>query len=236
MTATRAADSNFNAVSSAATTVTLFGTKYWAGSTSTLVSAVTSAAFTAPTGETVLILATYEGANNRTCATPTGTANLTAYATVLAPAAWYTTGGDYRMCAYSGKGSNTAGTITETFSGTTTSATIQVIEITGDNSASFAIAKTDADSPLGSTTPAWLLTGPPTSTTEFLFGDLTNGATPPTWSAITGFAPVSTLLSVGAGTKQHSPTVYLGAPGAATVNGLTSATANWGTIGIEVNP
>ncbi len=231
VTATSAADSNYNAISSAATTVTLFGTKYWTG-TSTGSNTVTSASFTAPTGESVLVLATYEGTTNVTCATPTGTAGLTGYAVVLTPAAWYTTGGDYRMCAYSAKGANTAGTVTETFSGTTTSATIQVIEITGDNAATFGLAKTDTGS---SATPAWLLTGAPTSNTELLFGDDTNGGTPPTWGAITGFASVGTL-SVGTGATQHSPTVYLGTPGAATVTGSNSATAHWGTIGIEVIP
>ena len=135
-----------------------------------------SASFTAPINETVLILASYEGGTNQTCSTPTGTAKMTGYAPALAPAAWYTTGGTYRMCAYSAKGSNTAGTVTETFSGSTTAASIQIIEITGDSTASFALATTNTGS---SATPAWLLTGSITSNTEILFGASTNGGTPP---------------------------------------------------------
>jgi type II secretory pathway pseudopilin PulG len=232
VTAARAADSNFNAATSAQATVTLFG--YWTGTSAT--ASVTSAAFTAPLGETVLILATYEGAAPvMSCSTPTGGA-LNTYTKVLTPAAWYATGGEYRMCAYAGKGTNTSGGITEAFTGTgtVTVASIQVIEISnGDNSAHFALATTNTGS---SNAPIWKLTGALTSNTEFLFGALTNGSnTPPTWSPLNGFASIGTL-TMGTGTTTYVPTVYFGTPSAATVTGGTSATAHWGTIGIEVIP
>jgi hypothetical protein len=233
VTATKAADTNYNAATSAQATVTLFGTKYWTGTSAS--ATVTSASFTAPTGETVLILATYEGTNPvRSCGTPTGAA-LNTYTAVDTPAAWYTTGGDYLMCAYTGEGTNVNGGITETFTGTgtVTVASIQVIEITGDNAATFALATPNTGS---SAAPAWKLTGTLTSNTEILFGALTNGTgAPPTWTTPTGFASIGSL-TMGTGATTYVPTAFIGAPAAATVTGATSATAHWGTIGIEVIP
>jgi hypothetical protein len=217
-------------------------TKYWAN-TSTGSQTVLSPAFTAPPGEPVLILVTNESISaNRTCNTPAGTAALSGVTSLLLPTptyAWYSTGEHFLMCAYYGKGTNvTNGTVKETFaSGTTLFASIQVIELTGDYAATFNLAQTDIGA--STTEPSWLLSGaPPAVYSEFLFGALTNGTTTlPTWNAISAFSSLGSLPISSGTTKGYTPTVYFGNPSTPIVTGtLSTATAAWGTIGIEVTP
>jgi hypothetical protein len=171
--------------------------------------------------------------NNVTCTAPSGGSVNTVNA--LTSVQWYNSGTNrFSMCAYSAKGSGNPGAITENgFSNTTTNATIQVIQITGDNSASFSLQQSNSGG--SSTSPVWLLSATPTSSAEFLFGALSNGGTEPSWNAIAGFFSVGTLAT-GSGATGYVPTVYVGAPGAASITGAVSATAFWGTIGIEVLP
>jgi hypothetical protein len=210
----------------------MFGVKSWSNSV-TGGTSVVSPTFTAPTSETNLILIAYEASGNRTCNAPSGGA-LSTYTTVLLPVVFDTNPLDYKMCAFVGQGTNTNGAITESFSGSITVASIQVIEITGDVNATVSLANNNSGT---SAAPSWLLSGAATTgTAEFLFGDLENGTTaPPSWNTIAGFGTVGTTTTYGT-TDQFTPTVYFGTPSAATVNGTLTASGTWGTIGIEVSP
>ncbi|HEY5438509.1 MAG TPA: hypothetical protein VIJ99_06390 [Acidimicrobiales bacterium] len=231
VTATSAADTNYNVATSAQTTVTLYGTKLWSGVGANSTT-VTSQSFTAPLGETVLVVVTYEGSTAHTCATPTGS-SLNTYV-ALANTTYDSTGGNFQLCTYSAQGTGSGGAITETFSGTEVASVIGVIEITGDNNATLTLAKATSNT---SSAPSFALTGAPsTGASEFLFGALDNASgTPPTWNAISGFSEFATA-TMGSGSTAFEPIVYFGAPAATTVTGSTSASATWGTIGIEVLP
>lgn len=243
VTATKASDGNYNSAKSVATTVTFLGTQYWSGASLVGKTVMITAPFTAPSNEAVLIISTFESTSASTdCATPT-TNNLTIAPTALVSTTdWEVSGTGtksyYGLCAYSATGENMAGTVEETFTGTTpTSAALQAIEITGDpETATFALAdENDAQS----RTPSWLLSGTPTSSTEILFGALANGTTPPTWNTPAGYSLVGTVATVGAGTKQYSPSVFFGASSASSITGSfnpSTGTPWWGTIGIEVIP
>ena len=234
VTATSATDANFNAISSTPTTVTLYGTTFWIGMGAGSAT-VTSASFTAPTSESNLIAIYYQSAGTVTCNTPTGTA-LNTFATVYVPAAaWYTTGSNYRMCVYSGEGTNVTGTITETFSGSVTNSIITDVEVTGDLNATFRLGTTTTGS---STSPTFgLLSAPATGASEFLLGALTNSSTtPPSWNNINGFNLLG-QTTIGSGTTTaFVPVLYMGAPAATSLAGTISATAHWGTIGVEILP
>jgi hypothetical protein len=231
VTATSAADSNYNVATSVQTTVTLYGTKLWSG-TGSNATTVTSQSFTAPLSETVLVVVTYEGATAHACATPTGNSLNTYLA--LANSTYDATGGEFQLCTFSAQGTGNAGTITETFGGTEVASVIGVIEITGDNNATLSLAQATAGT---SATPSFALSGAAaTGATEFLFGALDNASgTPPTWNTITGFSQFATA-TIGSGSTAFEPVVYIGAPAATTIASTTTGTASWGTIGIEVTP
>ena len=241
VTATKASDNNYNSVSSNATVVTFLGTRYWSGTT-LVGKTVTTASFTAPSNEAVLIIASFESTSATTaCATPTtNNNNLTVASTALVSTTnWETHAGTYYgMCAYSATGKNVAGTVEEIFTGSTpASAALQVIEITGDpGTATFALSDPNNNQ---SQTPSWLLSASPTSALEILFGAVANGGTPPTWTTPAGFSQVGTSITVGSGTKQYSPTVFMGASSASSIAGSFNpsfGTPYWGTIGIEIVP
>jgi hypothetical protein len=236
VTASIVADSNYNAATSSATTVTLMGTASWSNSGT---STVTSPTLSAASGSSVLVLVTSYSSKSQTCNTPTGTALGTYVAIPNSGTTWYNPNGAnfYTMCAFSAKGTGSSGTVTVSFNGigSTTYSTIQVIQITGDNAATFALASAGSGS---SNAPVFGLTGTPAvGSPEILFGDLTNGATPPSWSSTVpaGFTQLGTVTA-GSGSNITVASVYFGGPAASQTTGSISASANWGTIGIQVVP
>ncbi len=230
VTAKSAGDANYLVAYSSPTTVTLFGTRYWSG-TSFNSTTVKSPTFTAPTSEGVVILIAAEGSSAKNCGLPADSgltvSSLIATSTYYNPSGYY-----YRMCAYSAQGLGTSGLVSESFSGTMTSLSIQVVEVTGDNSAVFLASKFISGT---SSTPTFQLTAATTGYSEILFGALANGATPPTWSAITNFTNLGNLAP-GSSPYEYSASVYFGAPASLSVVGGASGSSKWGTIGIEVQP
>jgi hypothetical protein len=236
VTAAIVTDSNYNAATSSATTVTLMGTSSWSNSGTSTVSSPT---LSAASGSSVLVLVTSYSSKSQTCNSPTGAALGTFVAIPNSGTTWYNPNGPnfYTMCAFSAKGTGSSGTVTVSFNGTgsTTYSTIQVVQITGDNAATFALTSAGSGS---SNAPVFGLSGTPAvGSPEILFGDLTNGASPPSWSttAPSGFTQLGTVTA-GSGSTSTVASVYFGGPAASQTTGSISATANWGTIGIQVVP
>lgn len=208
-----------------------------ANASATVTSATT---FTATSGAPVLVLVSYDDKNGNatafTCnAALTGTAlNASSLVAVSNLSTWIVSGNganqtSSQMCVYKATGTGVAGTATVGFSGTIVNASIQVVQIEGDNSATFALADFSAGS---SAAPSFLLSAAPAAgSSEILFG--VSSATTDTWSTpAAGF----TNLFGATDNATFTPAVYLGAPAAATIAGTLSTTAQWGTIGIEVIP
>jgi hypothetical protein len=200
---------------------------------------ITSGQFTADPGSTVLILVTYEDPASQTCssASASGTAPLTAI-TVVNHILWSTTGGDYGMCSYWAKGSGATGTATVTFSAYTQNAEIQLIEITGDNSATIGVSGTGSGT---SSSPSVSLTGLTGGSYEIFFGDAANGtATVPTWTSVTNFTQVGNVQTAPTGTASPSTSAFVSAvyfgSSRTPVSGTLGSSSLWGTIGIEIHP
>jgi type II secretory pathway pseudopilin PulG len=208
--------------------------------TGTGTTSVTSGSFSEPSGTPILILISYKASGSQTCVNPTGAALNTGYTEVTGATFSYATG-DF-MCAYSTTATGTASTVAEAFSGATTAATIQIIDITGDNNAVFttnaAYTSGNSNGPTFNEAGAagiW--------STEVLFASAAFTTTQPVWdngsngppnlytetgsSAITNSlaTAIYTLLNIPAG-GQHNQ-----------AGGFTSGAAYpWGTLMIEVTP
>jgi hypothetical protein len=197
---------------------------------------ITSSAFTAPSGSLVLVLVAYANSVSQSCNTAVSGGALTSSSLLSNPAAWDTTGQNFRMCAYSATGTGSSGTATVTFGGNANYGALQVVAITGDSSASIGLFSSNSSG--SSSAPVFTLGATPGSTSsEVLFGDLTNGSSgPPTWSPSTpaGFTQVGTQ-TVTQGTNTFSTAAYFG-PALSPVTGATSSAAAYGTIGIEIKP
>jgi hypothetical protein len=140
------------------------------------------------------------------------------------------------MCAYSATGTGSSGTATVNWGGNTNYGNLQVVTITGDPSASIGLVSSNLSG--SSSAPVFKLGATPGSTSsEVLFGDLTNGSsTPPTWSPSTpaGFSQVGTQ-TVNQASNTFSAATYFG-PAASSITGAISSAAAYGTIGIEIKP
>ncbi len=233
--ANQTGNTDYSAATQVQQTFKILGISYWSGtSTSAVVTTSSSVAFPAA-GEPVLIFMTFESASTgATCGTPTGTSLAGTPTSFLATTNWLNTGGNrFYMCVYSGVSTATSATVSDTLSKTATNGTIQVVAITGDNTATFSLAKLTGGT---SASPTWALTATPSAgSDEFLFGALSNAGTEPTWNAISGFSNLGSF-SVGSGTTGNVATLYAGFPSAISISGTTSASATWETYGIEVTP
>jgi hypothetical protein len=238
----QAGNANYNAATQVQVVIPIENMAINQVATGTGTTSVTSASFSEPSGTPILILISYEAsASTRVCAAPTGAAINAS--TEVTGATYSYASGDY-MCAYSTTATGTASTVAEAFTGTgaTTEATIQVIDITGDNSATFT---TNAAYTSGNSTSVTFneATAPGTWSTEVLFGSAAYATTLPTWyngsngppnlytengtASIAGnFATaIYSLLNVPVGGQQNQ------------AGGFTSGTAYpWGTLMIEVAP
>ena len=134
--------SNYNATYTyVAGTLTIYQYTGWSGSGT---SPVTSSSVSAPNDPTLIVIDySYNGGTAPTCATPTISGTWAQAPTVFeAAATWRTGSRHYGSCAFvAAKGTGTAGTVTETFTGgaTIVQATIQVIAIQGDANATFTL-------------------------------------------------------------------------------------------------
>lgn len=218
------------------TVVSLGVTQLAAGSETTNASAVsTSTNVTAPVGPKDIIAVAFEGATSQSCASAVGS-GLNVY-TPVTSVGWYSAGGSFfGMCEYSATGTASAGPVTVNFTGPTTYASIEVVEISGYNNTAIGL---DVASQGGSNSaPMTNLGGTPTGQSdEVIFGDLTNvSAAPPTWS---GSSPSGFTLNltnvVTQGANTFSSAIYFG-PAASSLTGSLSGNAHWGTIGTEIKP
>ena len=207
--------------------------------TTSATSVSSSTNITAPIGPTVLLLAAYEATAGQTCNGASGSA-LSGF-NLIANNAWYSTGGNYAMCAYSATGTGAAGTASISFTGAVHYASLQVIEISGYNNAFVGLSASNLAGS-ANTTPITNLGGTPSGQgDEVIFGDLTNSSvTPPAWSTTSPSTFTRQLTStMSQGTNTYNLGVYFGkalSSVAGAFTGGTPATANWGTIGIEVDP
>jgi hypothetical protein len=142
------------------------------------------------------------------------------------------------MCSYWAKGSGATGTATVTFSAYTQNAEIQLIEITGDNSATIGVSGTGSGT---SSSPSVSLTGLTGGRYEIFFGDAANGtATVPTWTSVTNFTQVGNVQTAPTGTASPSTSAFVSAvyfgSSRTPVSGTLGSSSLWGTIGIEIHP
>jgi hypothetical protein len=206
------------------------------GTETTNSPSITSSAFTAPTGSLVLVLVAYADNGSQSCNASISGGALSSSSLLTNPAAWDTSGQYFRMCAYSATGTGSSGTATVNWGGNTNYGNLQVVTIAGDPSASIGLVSSNSSG--SSSAPVFKLGATPGSTSsEVLFGDLTNGSsTPPTWSPSTpaGFSQVGTQ-TVNQGSNTFSAAAYFG-PAASSITGAVSSAAAYGTIGIEIKP
>jgi len=199
-----------------------------------------STSFNVASGTPALVLVSYNDKNgnrNTNLCNSTLTGSALSAGSLLAPsnyAPYFTTGSGsntifYQMCVYQAIGTGTTGNVTVGFSGSTTHASIQVVEFLGDPSAGFALA---AASKGNDSTPVFALS--PTvagNASEVLFGDTYAGSN--TWPTTEGgFANLFTPTPV----STFTPAAYFGSPALASISGTLSGNTHWGTIGIEVTP
>jgi type II secretory pathway pseudopilin PulG len=190
-------------------------------------------------GTKVLVLVAYEDGGSQSCGTPTGPFSGTPVS-LTSGTTWYPAGsGKFQYCAYSAVSNGGSATVKETFGGYTQNATIQVIGIIGDPTATFSLTTTNTNITTANSAPVFNLAGTlTTSAQEILFGDLTTAAsgTQPTWSTVSpsGFTQVS-AISGGSSSVAFNSAVYYG-PRIASVTGSISGNALWSTISIEVIP
>jgi len=216
-------------------TITTISAKYLASgaepkyNTNTIVSST----FTADPGATVLILVAIEDSGAQSCTSLSPSAALSTYAAVTSATTWDTTGGTYRTCSFSAKGTGAPGTLTVNLNTGTFYGAMQIIEITGDNGAYVNQAATWS----GTNNSPKVTLSPPTGSYEVFYGDATNGTNPLSWSSTspTGFIQVGSQLDAGGGSSTYSTSAYFG-PSSTTVTGSISTSAPWGTIGIEIKP
>ncbi|MFZ1062204.1 MAG: LamG-like jellyroll fold domain-containing protein [Acidimicrobiales bacterium] len=238
----QAGNTNYNAATQVQLSIPIENMAINQVATGTGTTSVTSGSFSETSGTPILILVAYQAsASTRVCAAPTGAAINTP--TEVTGATYSYASGDY-MCAYSTTATGTASTVAEAFTGTgaATEATIQIIDITGDNSATFT---TNAAYTSGNSSGVTFneATTPGIWSTEVLFGAAAYATTLPTWyngsngppnlytengtASITGHfsTAIYSLLNVPAGGQQNQ------------AGGFTSGTAYpWGTLMIEVAP
>jgi hypothetical protein len=221
--------------------VSLSGSPLATGSETTgSTTVVTSSAVSAASGTTMLILvSTEDNSSNTSCTSAAAGTALTISSTHINNTSWYSTGSNYYgMCAFTATATGGTSVVTVTLNQGTNYATIQIITISGDASASIGVTGTNSGS---GTSPIFSLsTSPSVSTGEILFGDLTTNAigTQPAWSNSlpVGFPQVASLGG-GANSTKFNSGIFLG-PSIQTVtdSGGIAATAQWGTIGIEIKP
>ena len=236
----QAGNTSYNAATQVQVVIPIVNMGITQVATGTGTTSVVSGSFSQPSGTPILVLISYKASGAQTCVNPTGAALNTGYTEVTGANYSYATG-DY-MCAYSTTATGTESTITEAFSGATTAATIQIIDITGDNNAVFttnaAYTSGNSNGPTFNEAGAagiW--------STEVLFASAAYATTQPVWdngsngppnlytetgsSAITNSlaTAIYTLLNIAAG-GQHNQ-----------AGGFTSNAAYpWGTLMIEVTP
>src|SRR5262249_26526061 len=129
------------------------------------------------------------------------------------------------------------GKVRATFTTPVKNAAIDVISLSGNNTLN-PIGLTGINSG-NSTSPNWILSGTLTrGSSMLLFGDLTDGtSTPATWSTTSPalFSQIDSFLQVNGG-QTYRFANYFGGSSALSVNGSPSATAQWGTIALEILP
>ena len=140
------------------------------------------------------------------------------------------------MRAFSAKGNSSApGPVTVDLTGPSASgvsdAAIEVIEISGDNSATIGVSGANSGS---GTSPAVALSGLTAGSGEIFFGDAQNS---PTWNSIANYSSVGTTQSVPTTSTIYDSAIYVGAS-ASSVAGAAAlgSSQQWGTIGIEIKP
>ena len=213
-----------------------------ASNTATGSSSITSNTFTtAETGSTVLVLVTYEDGRDRTCSSAANSSGspLASLSLIANNNYWYRSGGSsnhhyYGMCAFSAKGNHTSGTVTVTLSGsgTTDYLAIQVIEITGDTSATIGINGSNHGG--SDRYPSFDFGGALSAGSfEIAFGD---AAGAPTWStAPSNFTQVGSTQNGGGSGYTYSSAVYFG-PSTSSTTATLDSSSYWGTQAIEIKP
>ncbi len=204
----------------------------------TATNTATTVSITGTAGSKLVIYVSFtSNVGGNTCGTPTSTAFTGA--TQIGTTYGFYAGNPYDYeCVYTATATGTAGTVTETDTGTASnghapSTTLQVMGITGDNSAVVTNSATNGGS---STAPTFKLGATPgTTSLELAFGaaQFTQGGTQPTFSTPTNF----TLLSIQPATGYPSIVGYVFyGTAAASVTDTLNPTNNWGTIGLEIQP
>ncbi len=238
VTATMAGNAEYLPVSSAATTVKLLSATVLVSAASTSSASVTSTSITPTDLAPELVLVSWESTSaegTETCDTTVTSVALSGSALIQTNTTWYTSFAPnyYQMCAYEATGTNTAGTVKVTLSGTVTDLSIQVVQINGDNAAAFELTEPGNSANASNEAPVFSLSAAAaTGSLELLFGD--SSSTAGGWSATTpaGFLPP---LFDTAGTN-FTPAEYFGGPANETIDGALTSNARWGTVGIEVVP
>jgi hypothetical protein len=237
--ANQAGNASYNAATQVQRSITVVNLGFTSLATAgALANTATTASITGTAGSKIVIFVSFTSQyGGNTCGTPTSTAFTGA--TQIGTTYGFYAGNPYDyLCVYTATATGTAGTVTETDTGSASSGhspstDIQVMGITGDNSAVVTNSATSA----GTTTAVTfnLGTTPGAESLEMDFGaaQFTQNGTQPTFSTPTNF----TLLSIQPAAGYPSVVGYVFYGDAATpVTDTLSATDNWGSIGLEIQP
>jgi hypothetical protein len=181
-----------------------------------------------------------------TCSVPAGTALTGPVVVTSTPTVWYTGGGYFGTCVYSAKlSATTNGTVTESLGNnagaSATNIQIQVVEITGDTSATLPNASASNSAQAMSSGTSYSLPTFTAGDAELIFAanTLATTATTGTASFTTSPAGFTSLVDTGVigsvGAYRFDANVGYGLASSSNT-GTLSATAFWGTIGIDVKP
>jgi hypothetical protein len=247
VSANQAGNVDYNAATQVQQTITVVNLGFTSLATQGAASnTATTASITATAGSKLVILVAFTSrVAGNTCGTPTSAAFTGATAIVATyqfdPAPGGANPYDYE-CAYTATATGNAGTVTETDNGTANggnpqapSTVIQVMGITGDNSAVVTNAGTGAGS---STTATFNLGAAPVATSlELAFGaaSYAQNGTQPTFSTPTGFN-ATTLSPQPAGGYPSVVGYIFDGPAVNSVGDTVAPTSIWGTIGLEIQP
>ena len=225
------------------------GTTAAASSTSAVTQSLTGVGTTA--GNAILILITYNAKSTTTpaCATPTGTAIASSPAiTQLAAASQWsgTTSPYFGYCAYTADVGTVGGTITETMTGAASGTgnydylQMQVIEVTGDTSATFPTGGVGTyGSPTTQTTATRYYPGSTTSAGDsevIVAAGTASTTTAPTFTEPSGFTQLVNTGAWGLTAAKVDDNVATGPLSTPYVSGSVSPASTYGTYGFDLTP
>ena len=227
-------------------TVTVFGfvTKGSATNTSTTTQSVSGVGTT--TSDALLILIAYNSVSNSTpaCASPTGSAISGTPVRLAAASQWSGIGSPYYgYCAYTADVATTGGTVSETMTGvaggsSTDYMQMQVIEVTGDTSATFPVGGITAfGSPTTQTTNTSYFAGTinPGDSEVILAAGTSGSTTAPTFTEPTNFNQLVDAGGWGLISAKYDVNIAAG-PAIASTTGKINQNSTYGSYGIDLTP